>query len=350
MAHELLQIDVDGRILEDVPCSSCNAPLKGENAGGYCSNCGAVNALSLLGRAGVHTDAQGKIAEPVVCLNCAYPLIGVDPTGVCPECHSPVGPALEASLLRYGNPRWLKKVNDGLLLYFIAMMVAIGLAFGNMGLGIALKNDPALRTIIGMSTTLVMGIFMIIAVWWVTAPDPDTPLPLQKRGGANLARLLIVPQFALSLPSIYFTNAATTPAGQMQAGLISMPIQLIGLLVSVGIVLHLIQLARRAVDEKLERWGKIILWLSIGGTLLAILGGSIVMASMLASGMTAGGGGAGGGATAPSGSAILGLAVGGFGGCIGSLIALVAMIWLAVLIFKLRAHYGMASKIAAHRL
>ncbi len=340
MAHVLLHVDHEGQILDDVPCSTCDMPLKGANAGGYCPNCGAVIALSLLGRAVTHLDGQGKIAEPVACATCGYPLIGVDPAGACPECHGPVGPALEMDLLRYANPRWLKGVSDGLMLYFISMILNLLLTIGNAVFGIIWKNDPGLRTIVGISVTVVMGIFSTIAIWWVTSPDPDTPLPLQKRAGANLARLLVIPQFALALPGIYFTNAASTPTGQMQAGLISLSIGLIGLAVSAGMLLHFGQLARRAVDERLERWARIILWLSVGGMLVGMIGGAVAMASLVASGMATPGGAPG--ATSPSGGAFIGMFAGGLTACSGALAGLVGLVWLIVFIFSLRTHFARA--------
>lgn len=343
MAHVLLQVDHEGRILDDVPCSACDMSLKGENAGGYCPNCGGVIALSLLGRAVAHVDRSGQIDEPVCCQTCGHALVGVEPDGVCPECHIPVGPTLETNLLRYANARWVKGVSDGLMLYFISMALNLLLTIGNAVFGMVMKNDPGLRVIVGITVTLVMGIFSTIAIWWVTSPDPDTPLPLQKRGGANLARLLVIPLYVLSVPGVYFTSAATTQAAQMQASLISMPIGLLMVAVSAGLLLHFGQLARRVVDEKLERWSRIVLWLTVIGSITAIVGGSIAMASMLAAGITPGVAGA----PAPSGAAMVGLAVGGCSGCTGGITNLVALVWMIVLIFSLRQHFARAVKLIA---
>jgi len=143
MAHLPLPVDLTGRILDDVPCSACDKSLKGENFAGCCPNCGSVIALSLVGWAVAHVDSQGRIDEPLTCTTCGSALSGVEATGVCPRCRSPVGPTLETNLLRYANPRWVKGVSDGLMLYFIAMVLNLLLTLGNMVFASIMKNDHA---------------------------------------------------------------------------------------------------------------------------------------------------------------------------------------------------------------
>lgn len=341
MAYEMLQVDESGRILEDVSCSGCDASLEGENAGGVCPNCGEPIALSLVGRAVAHLDRDGRVTDLVACLTCGYGLRGIEGSGVCPECHTPVGPSLEFNLLRYADASWVKRVADGLLLYFLGLLLAIGMGIGNMVLGIIFQNDPAIRAIIGLAVTIVLGVFLSIAVWWTTAPDPDVHLPVQKRLGANLARLFIIPQYVLTLPGLYYAAVATSPAGQLTAGLIQMPVALIGVVVAAGLMLHFAQLAKRVVDEKLERWARIILWLNVVGSIVGVIGGSIAMASMLAAGGAPGTPG-----VTVSGGAMVGLAVGGLAGCAGGLVGIVATIWQLILVYQLRRYFARGAKAA----
>ncbi len=338
MAHILLRVDRDGRILEDVPCSSCNASLKGAGAGGLCPACGANIAVSLLGRAAVALDDAGRIDEPVRCSMCGHILRGIDPHGECPECRAPVGPTLEMNLLRYANAAWVKKVADGLMLYLIALLVTIAMGLANAGIAFALRGDPALRTIIGLTVSAVTCVFLTIAIWWLTAADPDTPPAHQKRLGANLARYLIIPQYLLTLPGAYFASVAATPAEELRAGLVQMPAGAIGILVGVGVLLHLIVLTQRVVDEKLERWARIILWINVIGSSLALAGGVVSMISMLASGASPAAGN-----MPQSGPALIGLIVGGFAGCTGLLGTLIATVWQIVLIVCLRRYYSSAA-------
>lgn len=344
MAHVVLRVDRDGHILEDVPCSSCNASLKGAGAGGLCPACGANIAVSLIGRAVVLLNEGGRIDEPVRCTACGHILRGVDPQGECPECRTPVGPALESNLLRYAGATWVKKVADGLMLYLIALLFTVAMGFANAGVAFALRSDPALRALIGLAVSAVTCVFLTIAIWWVTAADPDTPPAHQKRLGANLARYLIIPQYVLTLPGMYLASIAASPEEEMRADLVQMPAGALGILVGVGVLLHFAVLARRVVDEKLERWARVILWISVIGSSVALVGGVVSMASMLASGASPGSGN-----LPQSGPALIGLIGGGLAGCTGGLASLIAMIWQIVLIVQLRRAFAAAVRSALTR-
>lgn len=332
MAHLTLEVDRDGMIVEAVPCAACNTPLQGERASGLCPGCGDPVAHSLLGRAVARLDGSGQVAEPVMCDTCGYVLQGVAPDGACPECHAPVGASLEGNLLRYADRGWLKKVRDGLMLYVVGIGVAILMSVSSMVIGMAIP-DPAIKVVAGIAAMLVMGGFLVPAIWFVTAPDPDIDLSLQRRGGANLARVLVIPQFVLAVPGAYLSGIASTPTAQINAALIQLPLSVIGMLVTIGTLLHFKELARRVVDEKLVSWSWTILWLYVASTALAIIGGAL----LLVVGATAGN--AGGGA----------MVVTGFGAllaCAGGLVSLVTLVWMIILIFRLRSYFARAAKMA----
>ncbi len=337
MAHVLLRVDRDGRIVEDVVCFSCNASLKGTGAGGLCPGCGANVALSLLGRAVALLDERDRIDEPVLCLTCGHILRGVDPMGECPECRTPVGPALEMNLLRYANAGWLKKVADGLMLYLIAILAAVAMGFASAGVAFVLQGNPALRTLINLVVTALTCVLLTIAIWWVTAADPDAPPAHVKRVGANLARYLIIPQYLITLPGMYLAAIAADPADQLRASLLQMPAAALGVVVTAGVLLHLRGLARRIMDEKLERWALIILWISVISSGVAVAGGVVSMLSMLASGASPSTGN-----MPQSGPALIGLIVGGLAGCAGGLVSLIAMVWQIVLVVQLRRGFAAA--------
>jgi len=345
VAYEPLQVDREGRILDDVPCSGCDHSLKGIVAGALCPDCGETIALSTLGRAVCRADSNGRIDEPVACTTCHHILRGIDPNGVCPECQMPVGPSLEANLLRYSNRHWVKKVADGLLLYVIALGLSVLLGIIGAILMRVLQTNPALVAIIMITISVVSGAFLTLALWWVTSPDPDTPITAQKRLGANLARYSIIPQFICSAGVGALAQVTAGSQNQVLVGLLQIPVGILGMIVAIGMLLHFRQLALRVIDEKLAQWARTILGLNVGGTILAMIGLSVIYGAALLNGgamPTAGG-------PPPSGPMLVGMIVGGAAGCVGGLISLTATIWMIVLIFKLRGYFAPAAKAAAER-
>ncbi|MCC6906989.1 MAG: hypothetical protein IT430_03520 [Phycisphaerales bacterium] len=343
MAYETLHVDREGRIIDELPCSACGHSLRGQSAGAACPGCGETIALSTLGRAVCRVDERGLLDESLRCSTCGYDLRGIDPAGACPECHVPVGQSLEGNLLRYGDPRWTKKVADGLVLYVIALALAISLGVGAAALRFAIK-DAAVIALVTVTTTVVSGVFTALALWWITAPDPDTPIPAQQRFGANLARLLVIPQVLATAGLGAFTAFTNPQQGQALAMLLQLPVMVLGALVGVGLLLHLRELARRVVDETLANWARTILWLTVIGTLAAMLGLGVMASTSLATGqpMPAPG-------QTPSGPMLIGLGAGAIGGCIGGLLNIIAMIWTIVLLFKLRAYFTAAARAASAR-
>ncbi len=343
VAYEPLHVDRDGHILEDIPCSGCNRSLKGAVASGWCPDCGETIALSVVGRAVCRLDDQGRLLESLRCSSCGYDLRGIDPASACPECHVPVGQSLEGNLLRYGDYHWIKKVGDGLLLYIVALAIAVALGIGAGVLRIFIK-DPAVVSLVTMATSVISGLFMIVAIWWITAPDPHTPITAQQRRGANMARLLIIPQVIAAGALGVLGAFATSSQGQVLVMLFQVPIIILAVFVGVGLLMHMREMARRVVDDKLANWARTIIFLTIIGNGLLMLSMGAIAGTALVTGspMPAPG-------QQPASGMLLASIAGGLGSCTGGLIGLIATIWMIVLIFKLRKYFTSAAKVAAQR-
>lgn len=343
MAYEILHVDREGRIIDELPCSACGHSLRGQSAGAACPGCGETIALSTLGRAVCRVDERGLLDESLRCSTCGYDLRGIDPAGACPECHVPVGQSLEGNLLRYGDPRWTKKVADGLVLYVIALVLAIVLGIGAALLRIFIQ-DAAVIALVTIVAQVVSGVFSIIALWWATAPDPDTPLTAQNRMGANIVRLCVVPAIVGGAAVGAASPFATSQQGQLIAMMFQVPVGLLNLAVAIGLLLHLGELARRVVDEKLASWARTILWLNVIGAVLGIGALIIIFSASLATGLPLPSPG-----QQPAGAMLgAGIASGAIG-CLGILLTIIATIWIIVLLFKLRRYFTAASRAASAR-
>ncbi len=109
-------------------------------------------------------DDQNRLAEDIPCRDCKYSLRGLLLEGACPECHAPVARSVHAELLRFADPRWLKRLawGTGLLVVAIAATGPLKVVALSM---VSIARGGAIL-VLACATTLQIG-----AVWLATMPE-----------------------------------------------------------------------------------------------------------------------------------------------------------------------------------
>ncbi len=335
VSYQLLRIDSDGNIAGELRCTMCEADLKGSPAGGHCPDCSASISESTDGRALARVDDEGWLIEEIDCRVCAYNLRGLNPESICPECEAPVGYSLETDSLRYCKVRWLTKVRDGLLFYLIASLLGILVGVGATIINIFI-NDATLRAIVTIAVTLIASMVSLIAIWLVTAREPDEQFGAHAgRTAANIAKWFAVIQIPLTI--VGQIGSLIQPDLMV---LFTAPGVVVGIITMIALFIYFRVLALRVPDAKLAGRWRLILWCLSIGMILMTMGGFMSLLAM---------GGAPpqpGAAGLPPGTSMPFLIVGGLTSCIGMPMALIFGIWSLFLIWFLRIPYQKAAQIS----
>ncbi|MBL1218054.1 MAG: hypothetical protein D8M59_11230 [Planctomycetes bacterium] len=354
MPYEIHRISADNQIIDPLPCAACGADLVGCNPSGYCTQCGEPLNQSLVGRGVCRIDENEMLAEEITCRGdgCGYNLRGIDPLGDCPECKTQIAYSLEVDLLRYANPGWLKKVATGITWYFITMamtlLLIVIMILVNIALRAAGQTDPVViaqqSQVIQLGLQLLIGCFSIVAIFMLTAADPDDQATLgsPSSSAAFLARLLTVLSFVISIAAMV-CSIMKVP----KAELFQFPSGLIGAFAYLALLTHMQRLALKIPDDRMERHLRSIKWAWLACAIVMTVGGALVMLSGFTQAALAA-------AQAPGTSPFASMSAGGIAmfasgsglGCLGMVGNTVFTIWVLVIMFKLRKPYVRAAQIA----
>jgi hypothetical protein len=63
------------------------------------------------------------VQSDITCNHCGYNLRGLFPEGNCPECGESIARSLRGNLLRFADPRWLRRVHLGLGVIFYTVVI-----------------------------------------------------------------------------------------------------------------------------------------------------------------------------------------------------------------------------------
>ena len=101
-------------------------------------------------------DVGHVISGHLHCRGCGYDLHGLSPDDRCPECGSAVGPSIRGDQLRYGDPKWVRVLADGVSWIIVSVLLGtfpwlIGLLLKS---GVPLFNPLLLS--IGFGVVLVI--------------------------------------------------------------------------------------------------------------------------------------------------------------------------------------------------
>ena len=61
----------------------------------------------------IQLDINGRIDQDLSCLKCGYNVRGLLPNGVCPECGTPIGRSMYGDMLMYCDPVWVRTLVSG---------------------------------------------------------------------------------------------------------------------------------------------------------------------------------------------------------------------------------------------
>jgi hypothetical protein len=124
----------------------------------------------------IATDSKGRLVEDVPCRRCGYSLRQQTLNGPCPECATPVSLTLHPALLRFAEPKWVRRLARGATLLCLAAVAAIPLQVGVQFVTTVLPltnpvaNDMVVAALWGFSTIAV--IIEFAGIWMLTTREP----------------------------------------------------------------------------------------------------------------------------------------------------------------------------------
>src|SRR3954471_9644603 len=84
-------------------------------------------------------DPMAIVTSDLNCRRCGYNLRGLTYGGRCPECNVPVAMSAQSDALRYGDPRWLRRLCIGCEMLMAQKLLYIAWS------AISLFRIPAMR-------------------------------------------------------------------------------------------------------------------------------------------------------------------------------------------------------------
>ncbi|MEO1235481.1 MAG: hypothetical protein AAFX76_01695 [Planctomycetota bacterium] len=287
-------------------------------------------------------DNDGRLTQELPCRRCHYNLLFQPGEADCPECGLPVRDTLFADRLRYADPAWLESLRCGLLwhLLLIGASFAVGIILVIMRF---IDTDSPLPERVGhLFMLLILTPLWALASWWITAPEPDSPIA-EPSAARRAARVLVLVPVAYAVPSLALgvaelfspdlltrassTTETFTPLGVVHHTLASVT-EFLGFVGLLCLAFFFRGLARRADRLGLAKQTTALAWVWIG---------LMVALALLTAALTLPGSGAG---TQAAGSAVL--------GCGGGLVGLAALVWTLVLSILYLRMLGAQVRAAEH--
>lgn len=116
--------------------------------------------------------AVAVVEGDLSCRRCNQNLSGLPIDGRCSQCGAPVGMTLNGELLRYADPAWVRKLQNGC----ITILIGIGAVFVVVALTIAaaiITHSPEISARIGSIGNFVGAVVTALGVWILTTPQPS---------------------------------------------------------------------------------------------------------------------------------------------------------------------------------
>ncbi len=218
-------------------------------------------------------DSHGRLLADVVCRSCGYTLRGLKATDHCPDCGDAVERSMRGDDLRYAEPRWLRTLATGCMLYAIGSILTLALT---TAVAVAAMFMGAASGTSGMGQPLTQGFIVVIAVvgivpalltvvgaWLATTPDPAAT----EHAGVSI-RILARVGFVLhmmSSPTQMYWQPATGPGAATSTWfqIVAMAGLGLGLLALVGWFLYFRYLARLAMRLPAPRLAQQLRWIAV---------------------------------------------------------------------------------------
>lgn len=253
-------LNSDGSIASDLPCTSCEANLRGRDLEGTCPECSAPVVQSV---PTIPLDVDGRIAGDVPCLRCTYNLRGLDPTGTCPECGTPVPLSTQRTLLRFAPPGWVRRLAWGALL--LAAGIALALLLLATATGLHRFFGPTalavrIMSAIGGHVALVPIVLTGLGLFLISSRDPSQ---LYSRQGWTSRRILQYCLWITLVLTLLLGSLAGRPYGTWKFRL--QVIALLALYVVltalwVALMRHLTNLLRRVPQPRMSSEARTLIW------------------------------------------------------------------------------------------
>ncbi|MFQ5414282.1 MAG: hypothetical protein ACE5E6_07460 [Phycisphaerae bacterium] len=324
----------------DVACVGCGYNLRGLPSGGWCPECATPIALS--DPHPVHfvvkPDVDTPVESPTPCVRCGDDLQQRTTHDACPTCGAPVWFSIHGDWLRASDPTWLARVRSGVTLWLWMLLasvvagttvgvIAMFLSFGGRNPGSVNRNSMLQGGISG----LVVAAFLICVTWRITACNPATwRREPERRRRQRLRGLVLISATAnTAFLVVILLRLPTT------AVLVTSIATMAGTVVMIALLAHLRAIAGRIPNPKLQRSLGAVMWgYGISNILVQVMACVMIPFMDLTAAAP----------TGPLGAAVpnptmvtlsctmglLGLAAFGF------------MIWLVVLLFRLRRAFAVA--------
>ena len=198
----VVAVDQAGLIDQDLSCGRCAHNLRGSPLNGSCPQCN----MPLVGLQAKTPpvpekllDDAGTVIADVSCRRCGYNLRGLSRDGRCPECATPVAPSVQRDLLRYAEPKYVRRIARGNSCIWVGLILALlssGLLYAGYLVAPAFADSASdSLMLIAAAAGVLLGaasLFGIIAffcgLWMITAPEPSVFGARQRDRSARLAR------------------------------------------------------------------------------------------------------------------------------------------------------------------
>ncbi|MBN8598728.1 MAG: hypothetical protein J0L78_13740 [Planctomycetes bacterium] len=218
--------------------------------------------------------------KSVRCITCGYDLVGLTPEMACPECGISVERSIRGDLLRWRDPKYLKRLHTGAVLIqtalslivvaFLLQLFAAPLASTNM------RGVPIIVPLLAILASIgfTVGVILYPVGWFfLTARDPGRTDDEKGQRSRRLVRLSIV--FMLVSTVLAFGIGFTLPlfamSGAMNEQLASLLLFIAGAAQIVNLLVWVLQyyasmaylrwLAERIPSERVYKRAKLLLWL-----------------------------------------------------------------------------------------
>lgn len=281
-------------------------------------------------------DSAGLVIADLPCRRCSYNVRGLPVASRCPECGAPVGVSVNGDLLRYSEPQWLQNLSKGAAFAFWGVFVSMATVI--IGSIVAQVTVPLMAPL----ATIVGGLVYLYGAWLLTEPDPSG-LGEGKYGRARqIIRVALIA--GLVGAGVEAINVTTAPQAAVRIVLVivSVAVELIGLVGHFAMLRYLQRLALRIPDERLSARAKLVFWgyglslavtIVFGGVMALVIAGS----GMFTSGPNSPGPGGGVMGTLAGAGCAIGIAV---------LVMLGFGIIFLVLLFQLKRAFAQQAEVA----
>jgi hypothetical protein len=239
----------------------------------------------------IPVDHAARVPGGVCCVSCGYLLENLPLPGPCPECGTAIGRSLAGDLLRFSDPRYVKRLRSGARMICNAMLVGLviviaqAVAFVMLPLFLLPTGGGAgrgvLTVFVSIAGWLVLGAMLaFLWGWWtLSSPAPGRRPPdgermrRATRVAAAVAGAMSTLQTLFAYALVPLVTGWRNPAPwifwtQLGLGLIALA-SVMGLWIA-G-MLHLQRLALRIPSRKLWKMAGFRVWfcpvLMVGGGL-----------------------------------------------------------------------------------